>query len=122
MPETDAQSVPDMKDEDAGGGPTSHPGAQAQQDWGATSAGLTGDRVAHRDVWSAQAGTDDEAGGGVAGAGRTPEPVVDADSTQARDPNFANERTPRAPWIWIGVALVLAALLGAFLLGALSPD
>jgi hypothetical protein len=121
MPETDAHSLPDMKDEDAGEGPTSHPGARAQQDWGATSAGLTGDRVAHRDVWSAQAGTDDEAGGGVAGAGLTPEPVATT-STQARDPNFANERTPRAPWIWVAVALVVAALLGAFLLGALSPD
>ena len=121
MPETDAQSLPDMKDEDAGQGPTSHPGARAQQDWGATSAGMTGDRVAHRDVWSAQAGTDDEAGGGVAGAGVTPEPTGTV-STQARDPNFANERSPRAPWIWVAVALVVAVLLGVFLWGALSPD
>ena len=75
-PQTDAQSVPDMKDADAGRGAASHPGSAAQQDWGATSAGLTGDRVAHRDVWSAQAGTDDEAGGGVAGAGVENEPGI----------------------------------------------
>ena len=120
MPDTDAQSLPDMKDEDAGKGPVSHPGARAQQDWGATSAGLTGDRVAHRDVWSAQTGTDDEAGGGVAGQGLTPEPI--RPDGQARDPNFANERTPRAPWIWVAVGLIAAVLLGAFLLGAVSPD
>ena len=120
MPENDAQSLPDMKDEDAGRGPVSHPGARGQQDWGAISAGMTGDRIAHRDVWSAQAGTDDEAGGGVAGQGVTPEPI--RTGGQSQDPNFANELAPRASWLWIAVALVAAVLLGAFLLGALSPD
>jgi hypothetical protein len=120
MPETDAHSLPDMKDEDAGKGPTSHPGARAQQDWGAVSAGMTGDRITHRDVWSAQTGTDDEAGGGTAGQGLTPEPL--RPGGQSQDPNFANERTPRAPWLWVVLALVVAVALGVALLGALSPD
>jgi hypothetical protein len=118
-PSTDAHSLPDMKDEDAGRGPTAHPGAAAQQDWGAVSAGMTGDRVAHRDVWSAQAGTDDEAGGGVAGQGLTPEPTT-GPNEHARDPNRANERVPPAPWIWVVLAVVAAIGLGGWLLSTLA--
>lgn len=116
-PQNDPQSLPDMRDEDAGRGRAAHPGSAAQQEWGAMNAGLTGDKVAHRDISSAPMATDDEAGGGVSGAGMTPQPRGPAE--HARDPNRANERVPPAPWLWIVVALVAAVVLGVVLIGAL---
>lgn len=124
MPETDAHSLPDSKDADEGalGERTDHPGSAALQEKAGIDAGLTGDKVAHNDLATSPLGTDDEAGGGAPQPVQFPAKEPAAVHTAARDPNRANERTPPMPWIWVVVAVLLAALLGVALWGALGPD
>ena len=123
MAQTDAHSLADSKDahKDIDHGSATHPGSAAMQEKAGIDAGLTGDKVAHNDIATSPLGTDDEAGGGAPQPVQAPKPEAAAHS-QARDPNFANERSPRAAWIWIAVALLAAVVLGVALLGALSPD
>ena len=124
MARTDAHSLEDSKDADLGalGERTSHTGSAALQEKAAIDAGLTGDKVAHNDIATSPLGTDDEAGGGAPQPVQFPAGEPAHVHTSARDPNKANERTPPLPWIWVLVALLLAALIGVALWGALSPD
>lgn len=124
MAHTDAHSLKDSKDADEGalGQRTAHPGSAAQQEKAAIDAGLTGDKVAHNDIATSPLGTDDEAGGGRPQPVQFPTADPATVPTAARDPNRANERTPPMPWIWVVVALIVAALIGMALWGALSPD
>lgn len=121
MAENDAHSLRDQKhtDEGARGTRAAHPGSAVLQEKAAIDAGLTGDKVAHNDVAASPLGTDDEAGGGQAGTDR-PATRTPAAKPSARDPNYANERPPRAPWVWIVVAVGAALALAAALLGALG--
>ncbi len=118
MPSTDAHSLPDRKDADTGamGERTAHPGSAAMQERSAIDSGLTNDKVAHTDLATSPLGTDDEAGGGTAGTDK-PEPQLT--NSQARDPNYANERAPRAGWVWVIIAVVAALVLGAALVTTL---
>jgi len=118
-PDTDAHSLADAKDMDGGRGPAAHPGSAGQQDMARINAGGTGDKVAHNDISTVSLPTDDEAGGGSSGAGMTPEPPAPAGNA-AQDPNRSNESVPRAPWVWVLLAVVAAVALGGVLLGVLA--
>lgn len=123
MARTDAHSLDDIKDADLGRSPeptAGHSGSAAMQEKAAIDAGLTGDKVAHNDLATSPLGTDDEAGGGAPQPVQTPTPDTAAVNQKGRDPNWSNERSPPAPWLWIFAALIAAALLGVGLLTALT--
>ena len=105
----------------ASGEGATHPGAQSLQDKAAINAGYSGDKVAGLDLGASSLGTDDEAGGSVAAMEPTASfsPAAKPDNPTARDPNRANAVPPRAPWLWIVVAVIAALGLGFVLLNAL---
>lgn len=121
-PQTDAHSLKDSKDADLGalGERTAHSGSAALQEKAAIDAGLTGDKVAHNDIAATPLGTDDEAGGGAPAPVQFPPQGAATADNSARDPNWSNERSPPAPWLWIVAAVVVAVALGAVLLSALG--
>jgi hypothetical protein len=105
----------------ASGEPASHPGAQSLQDKAAINAGYSGDKIAGLDLGASPLGTDDEA----SGLSPTVEPTAahapmnKPHGAVARDPNRANAVPPKAPWLWIVLAVVAALVLGFVLLSAL---
>jgi cytochrome c-type biogenesis protein CcmH/NrfG len=104
-------------DRAAAGEAAGHPGARSLQDKAAINAGLSHDKVAGVDLATSPLGTDAEAGGGRAEAGRPP-PA--AEGSASRDPNRANAVRPPAPWIWIVIGVIAAVAVGAFLLLGLT--
>jgi hypothetical protein len=111
----DAQAKAVRRAEHAAGAETaSHPGAQALQEKAATNAGFSHDKVAGVDLGASPLGTDAEAGGGAAAAGASAPTAASAGVS--RDPNRANAIRPPAPWMWVIIAVLAAAVLAATLI------
>ena len=91
-----------------------NPGSAAARERAATDSGLTGDKVAGSDPAAAPLGTDAEASGHAAEADGPRAATADGD-TAARDPNRSNAARPKAPWLWIVLAVVAAAVLAVVL-------
>ena len=105
----------------ATGEPATSAGARSMQDKAAINAGFTGDKVAGLDLGASPLGTDDEAGGLSPTVEPTAAhaPMAKPSNAAARDPNRANAVPPKAPWLWIVLAVVAALVLGFVLLYAL---
>ena len=95
------------------------PGSAALQDKAAINAGHSHDKIAQEghDMGAAPLGADAEAGGARTEAAAVPPP---AGGAYSRDPNRANAVKPRAPWLWLLLALVAAVVLGWVLFNALD--
>jgi hypothetical protein len=94
-------------------------GATSLQEKAAINAGRSHDKIAQEggDMGAAPLGADSEAGGARAETAVSPAP---GGGTYSRDPNRANAVKPRAPWLWLLLAVVAALVLGWILYGALD--